>query len=98
VTHQPDPHTGSHLTRSNELRTCLAWTLNDDLHHANYDQLGHEPDNDLVPMCKPCSKGLHRILERSGHWRAMPRRAATASIITNLRRTRRIAAGDANSA
>jgi hypothetical protein len=65
------------------------WTLNDDLHHANYDQLGHEPDNDLVPMCKPCSKALHRILERSGHLGAIPPRAATASIITNLRRIRR---------
>jgi hypothetical protein len=63
-----------------------AWTLTDDLHHASYDQLGHEPDADLVPMCKPCHRALHRILERSSHWRAMPRRAATARIITNLRR------------
>ena len=65
------------------------WTLSDDLHHANYDQLGHEPDADLVPMCRPCHRVLHRILDRSSHWRAMPRRAATARIITNLRRIRR---------
>jgi len=65
------------------------WTLSDDLHHASYDHLGHEPDADLVPMCKPCHRALHRILERSSHWRALPHRAATARIITNLRRLRR---------
>jgi len=74
------------------------WTLTDDLHHASYDQLGHETDADLLPMCRPCHQALHRILDRSGHWRTMPRRAATARIITNLRRPRRIAAGDIHDA
>jgi len=82
-------------THPDEDPACMvcerAWTSTDDLHHASYDQLGHEPDADLVPMCRPCHQALHRILDRSGHWRAMPRRAATARIITNLRRTRRIA-------
>ena len=75
-----------------------AWTLADDLHHASYDQLGHEPDTNLLPMCRPCHQALHRILDRSGHWRTMPRRAATTRIITNLRRPRPIAAGDTNNA
>jgi hypothetical protein len=70
-----------------------AWTLTDDLHHASYDQLGNERDADLVPMCRPCHKALHHILDQSGHWRAMPRRTATARIVTTLRNTRRLAAG-----
>jgi hypothetical protein len=74
------------------------WTLTDDLHHTSYDQLGHEPDADLLPMCRSCHEALHRILERSGHWREMPRRAATASIITTLRNTRRIASDGVRSA
>jgi hypothetical protein len=82
-------------THPDEDPACMvcqrAWTLADDLHHASYGQLGHERDADLVPMCGQCHEALHRILDRSGHWRAMPRRAATARIITNLRRTRRIA-------
>jgi hypothetical protein len=58
-----------------------AWTLTDDLHHASYDHLGHERGVDLVPMCRPCHEALHHILDQSGHWRAMPRRIATARII-----------------
>ena len=78
---------------------CLrTWTLSDDLHHASYDQLGHEPNTDLVPMCRACHQALHRVLDRSGHWRTMPRRTATVQIIAALRRTRRIAAGGISNA
>ena len=61
------------------------WTLHDDLHHANYTSLGHEPDTELIPMCRDCHEALHRILDTSRAWRAMPRPAATAGIITILR-------------
>jgi hypothetical protein len=74
------------------------WTLTDDLHHASYDQLGTNPDADLVPMCRPCHQALHRIVDRSGHCRAIPRHAATVRIIINLGRTRRIASGDISNA
>jgi hypothetical protein len=61
------------------------WTLDDDLHHASYANLGHERDEDLIPMDRDCHEALHRILDTSRAWRAMPRPAATAGIITILR-------------
>jgi 5-methylcytosine-specific restriction endonuclease McrA len=61
------------------------WTLDDDLHHASYANLGHEPDSDLTPMCRGCHEALHRILDTSRAWRAMPWAAATTGIITILR-------------
>jgi hypothetical protein len=65
-----------------------SWTLNDDLHHASYANLGHEPDADLTPMCRGCHEALHRILDTSRAWRAMPRPAATTGIIAILRSRR----------
>lgn len=62
-----------------------AWTLDDDLHHASYDHLGHEHDSDLIPMCRVCHEALHRILDGSRAWRAMPRRMATAALVAILR-------------
>jgi hypothetical protein len=64
------------------------WTLDDDLHHASYDNLGNERDEDLIPMDRDCHEDLHQILANSRAWRAMPRPAATAGIIATLR-TRR---------
>jgi 5-methylcytosine-specific restriction endonuclease McrA len=61
------------------------WTLDDDLHHASYANLGHEPDTELVPMCRGCHEDLHQILDTSRAWRTMPRPAATTGIITILR-------------
>jgi hypothetical protein len=75
-----------------------AWTLSDDLHHASYDQLGHERGADLMPMCRPCHDAMHRILDRSCFWRSMPRRTATARIITTLRNARRLTSGGVRSA
>jgi hypothetical protein len=61
------------------------WTLEHDLHHASYDNLGAEGDEDLLPACRGCHEALHRILDCSRAWRAMPRPAATAGIISVLR-------------
>lgn len=61
------------------------WTLDDDLHHASYANLGHEPDEDLIPIDRDCHEALHQILDTSRAWRAMPRPAATAGIIAILR-------------
>jgi hypothetical protein len=64
------------------------WTLDDDLHHASYTNLGHEPDEDLIPMDRDCHEALHQILDTSRAWRAMPRLAATNGIIAVLRSRR----------
>jgi hypothetical protein len=62
-----------------------SWTLDDDLHHASYANLGHERDEDLIPMDRDCHEALHRILDTSRAWRAMPRSAATTGIVALLR-------------
>jgi hypothetical protein len=61
------------------------WTLDHDLHHVSYDNLGAERDEDLLPACRGCHEALHQILDSSRAWRAMPRPAATAGIISTLR-------------
>jgi len=60
------------------------WTLDDDLHHASYANLGYEPDEDLIPMDRDCHEALHQILDSSQAWRAMPRPTATAGIVAIL--------------
>jgi hypothetical protein len=69
------------------------WTLDEDLHHASYSNLGHERDQDLIPMDRAYHEALHQILDRSRAWRAMPRSAATAGIVAVLRALRRATAG-----
>jgi hypothetical protein len=69
------------------------WTLTSgDLHHATYDDLGREQHRDLVPMCRTCHERLHQILDRSKHWRKLPRAVATRQLITILRRQQQRAA------
>ena len=36
------------------------------LHHLSYDQMGHEPDSDLTPLCQNCHTIVHRFHELSG--------------------------------
>jgi hypothetical protein len=66
------------------------WTLEGDLHHASYANLGHERDTELVPMCRSCHEALHCILDTSRAWRAMPRQAATTGIVGLLRASRAV--------
>ncbi len=75
-----------HRTESPPVCTCCArpWILRDDLHHLNYERLGNERYEDLEPMCRACHEALHRILDGSRQWRAMPLPTATASIISRL--------------
>ena len=70
--------------------TCAAcggpWTLrNGDLHHRNYDRLGHERFDDLIPLCRGCHQQLHPILESTPAWRRMGRVQASDVIIARLR-------------
>jgi 5-methylcytosine-specific restriction endonuclease McrA len=70
--------------------TCAAcggsWTLrNGDLHHRNYDRLGHERFDDLVPLCRVCHEQLHLILESTPAWRHLGRAQASDLIVARLR-------------
>jgi hypothetical protein len=82
----------NHRSRHGTDPACVVcgapWTLDDDLHHASYDNLGHEPDTELIPMDRGCHEALHRILDTSRAWRAMPRPAATTGIVAILRSRR----------
>ena len=77
-----------HLRRIGTAPICAccghAWTLHGDLHHLTYDRLGHERHEDLLPLCRTCHTVLHRILDGSPHWRAMPRATASLMIIERL--------------
>jgi len=71
--------------------TCAAcggrWTLrNGDLHHRDYDRLGHELFDDLFPLCRACHERIHRILESTPAWRRMGRAQASDVIIARIRR------------
>lgn len=70
------------------------WAPEDgDLHHATYDRLGHEADEDLVPLCRADHEALHTLWDASPAWRRIPRAAATAGMITALRAGRPEQAG-----
>jgi 5-methylcytosine-specific restriction endonuclease McrA len=61
------------------------WTLrNGDLHHRNYDRLGHERFDDLIPLCRECHARVHRILECAPGWRRLARSQASDVIVKRL--------------
>jgi 5-methylcytosine-specific restriction endonuclease McrA len=62
------------------------------LHHVSYDNLGHEPDQDLVPLCFKCHRNAHRA-HQSGRFRDL--RMATEEIVRlgRARQARRRALG-----
>lgn len=31
------------------------------LHHLSYDNMGHEPDSDLIAVCEQCHKSIHGL-------------------------------------
>lgn len=37
-----------------------------ELHHLSYEQLGHEPDEDLMPLCRHCHNYIHRMVKMTG--------------------------------
>ena len=62
------------------------WTLRrGDLHHRNYDRLGHERFDDLIPLCRACHERVHRILECTPGWRRLARAQANDVIVSRLR-------------
>ncbi len=52
------------------------------LHHVSYDQLGHEPDQDLVPLCHKDHRNAHQA-HHSGRLRDL--RMATDEIVARGR-------------
>ena len=66
---------------------CSArWTLDaGDLHHRSYRRLGHEPDGDLLPLCRDCHTALHALLDAPA-WRRFGRARATDALVAVLRR------------
>jgi hypothetical protein len=58
------------------------------LHHVSYDNLGHEPDQDLVPLCYRDHRNAHQA-HHSGRFRDL--REATEAIVSigRARRDRR---------
>jgi hypothetical protein len=79
------------LTRCGTPPACLVcdqeWNLRSGhLHHLTYERLGHEEDEDLVPLCARHHRQLHCALEGSAGWRRLGRRQASAGIIGLLRR------------
>jgi 5-methylcytosine-specific restriction endonuclease McrA len=66
------------------------WDLrHSDLHHRSYARLGHELDSDVVPLCRPCHRRLHRVLESSPVWLWLGRAQATDVIVARLRSRRK---------
>ena len=64
-----------------------AWTLDHgDLHHRNYDRLGHERWTDLIPVCRACHDHIHTLWDATPAWRRIGRSQATVGIISRLRR------------
>ena len=43
---------------------CCGSTENIDLHHLNYNRLGYEEDEDLVPLCRDCHGVIHTFKDR----------------------------------
>ena len=66
------------------------WALRrSDVHHRSYARLGSERDADLVPLCRPCHRRLHEVLESDPRSLRLGREQATAVIIARLRAKRR---------
>ena len=61
------------------------WSLADDLHHLDYQRLGHEEDTDLLPLCRHCHELIHQVLDHSRQWRRLPLRVASLAIVAQLR-------------
>jgi len=61
------------------------WTLRDDLHHLDYDNLKAERHEDLVPVHRGCHDGIHEILDSLGLRRFMPARLANEVAIERMR-------------
>lgn len=53
------------------------WQLHrDDMHHANYQRLGHEAHEDLWPLHRGCHTRLHELMSSSRSWRKLGREFA----------------------
>ena len=51
-------------------RSCKS-VHNIHLHHHTYNRLGHEHDDDLVPLCESCHDEVHRLHKLPGHSKSL---------------------------
>lgn len=47
-------------------RACLTRAGTLEVHHLSYDRLKRERLSDLVALCKPCHREVHKIHRKSG--------------------------------
>ena len=79
-----------HYTRTDEPPVCVVCGDGKfELHHLDYDRLGHESYDDLTPLCHRHHGAVHDAWDASAAWRRLGRRVGSAGIITQLRRIRR---------
>lgn len=57
----------------------------DDLHHASYQRLGNERDEDLWAMCRDCHNELHSMIRSSYAWRRLSFESANRLALAKLR-------------
>ena len=75
-----------HYTRSEEPPVCVVCGAGRfELHHLDYDRLGRETYDDLLPLCREHHRALHDAWDASTQWRRLGRRTGSAGIIAQLR-------------
>lgn len=57
-------------THEKACRACRS-VHNIHLHHHTYNRLGHEHDDDLVPLCESCHDEVHRLHKLPGHSKSL---------------------------
>lgn len=78
-----------HRCRTGQSAACAVCGSRTDLelHHHDYQRLGRERYEDLVPLCAAHHRHVHDVYDASRTWRRVGRRAASAGIIAAMRTT-----------
>ncbi len=75
-----------HRTRTGNDPVCVVCGATQfDLHHLDYEQLGHETYEDVIPLCRTHHDRIHNAWDLSASLRKVGRRAASLSIIATMR-------------
>ena len=73
--------------RNGRPATCVVCGRPDvDLHHVDYERLGHETFEDLLPTCRPHHDRIHAAWDASPDLRRLGRRIATVTVVASMRR------------
>ena len=75
-----------HWEQTHELAVCVVCGMRPvDLHHLDYDNLGDEDYDQLIPICRRDHDRIHAAWEATPHVRRLGRRTATLAIIDEMR-------------